>query len=267
MYARDFRALARQALSGRWGTAVLAGFLTALLGGGLVNTNSGTVMNISSNLRRYAETDYYGYSPLYRFLDSLPSFIVPLLIVLTALTVIYVVICLIIGGAMSLGYAKFNLALVDHKDARISDLFSQFSRFGDGFVLNLLTGIFVFLWSLLLVIPGIIAGYRYVMAPYILYENPGMRPMDAIRASKNLMQGNKWRLFCLHWSFIGWSLLSMLTLGIGGLWLVPYMEAAQASFYRQICWERSNGRSASFPGHYQDSYSQNRPNSYQGPEL
>ena len=175
--------------------------------------------------------------------------------------------CFIIGGTVQLGYAKFNLALIDHKDAQVSDLFSQFHRFGDGFLLSLLTAIFVTLWTLLLIIPGIIAGYSYAMAPYILYEHPGLRPMDAIKASKELMRGNKWRLFCLELSFFGWALLSALTLGIGTFWLRPYEEAAQASFYRQICWERSNGTTASYPGSCEQDYHQNRYSNYQGPEF
>lgn len=164
------------------------------------------------------------------------------LVFLAAILSIYAVVCFVIGGTVQLGYAKFNLALVDHREACFSDLFSQFSRFGDGFLLNLLTNLFIVLWSLLLVIPGIIASYSYAMAPYILYENPGMRPTAAIKASKELMRGNKWRLFCLQFSFIGWALLCALTAGIGNLWLHPYQETAQASFYRQICWERSNGQ-------------------------
>ena len=130
--------------------------------------------------------------------------------------------------------------------------------------------IFVVLWSLLLVIPGIIASYSYAMAPYILYENPGMRPMAAIKASKELMRGNKWRLFCLQFSFIGWALLCALTAGIGNLWLHPYQETAQASFYRQICWERSNGQPDPGDFHQQTQFgSQGQQNRYnnQGPEL
>ena len=126
------------------------------------------------------------------------------------------------------------------------------------------------LWSLLLVIPGIIASYSYAMAPYILYENPGMRPTAAIKASKELMRGNKWRLFCLQFSFIGWALLCALTAGIGNLWLHPYQETAQASFYRQICWERSNGQPDPGDFHQQTQFdSQGQQNRYnnRGPEL
>ena len=108
------------------------------------------------------------------------------------------------------------------------------------------------------------------MAPYILYENPGMRPMAALKASKELMRGNKWRLFCLQFSFTGWALLCALTAGIGYLWLCPYQETAQASFYRQICWERSNGQPNPGDFHQQTQFgSQGQQNRYnnRGPEL
>ena len=141
----------------------------------------------------------------------------------------------VVGGAITLGYVKFNLNLIDHKPATFVQLFSEFHRFGAGFVMQLLRGIYTFLWSLLFVIPGIYAAYGYAMTPYILLENPEMTANEAITKSKELMYGNRWRLFCLEISFIGWSLLAALfTLGIGFFWLVPYMEASFAAFYREI---------------------------------
>lgn len=261
MKARDFRALARQALSGRWGVAVLTGFLAALLGGTMASSggSGGGGSSVGSSAGEFIQSSGGHY--------EIPDFVWTALIIFGTLLSIYALVCFIIGGTVQLGYAKFNLALIDHKDAQVSDLFSQFHRFGDGFLLSLLTAIFVTLWTLLLIIPGIIAGYSYAMAPYILYEHPGLRPMDAIKASKELMRGNKWRLFCLELSFFGWALLSALTLGIGTFWLRPYEEAAQASFYRQICWERSNGTTASYPGSCEQDYHQNRYSNYQGPEF
>ena len=263
MKARDFRALARQALAGRWGIAVLAGLVAVLLGGNLVSTGDSAGSSIGRTASDYAQE--YGMGPFW----DLPEFVIALFVILASILSIYAIVCFVIGGTVQLGYAKFNLALIDHKDAQVSDLFSQFHRFGDGFVMSLLANLFVFLWSLLLIIPGIIAAYSYSMSSYILYEHPGLRPIDAIRASKDLMQGNKWRLFCLHFSFIGWNLLAALTLGIGALWVNPYIEAAQASFYRQICYERSNGATTTFPNFTYNPAQHNRPNSYnnQGPEL
>ena len=92
----------------------------------------------------------------------------------------------------------------------------------------------IFLWSLLLIIPGIVKGYEYRMIPYLLAENPELTANEAITRSKEMMDGNKWRLFCLNFSFIGWDILAMFTFGIGNLWLNPYKEAAKAAFYREV---------------------------------
>lgn len=101
-------------------------------------------------------------------------------------------------------------------------------------VAKLLQSVYVLLWSLLLIIPGIIATYSYAMTEFILAEHPDLTASEAIAQSKEMMSGNRWRLFCLHFSFIGWDILSSLTLGIGNLWLRPYKQAANAAFYREI---------------------------------
>lgn len=90
------------------------------------------------------------------------------------------------------------------------------------------------MWSLLLLIPGIVKSYSYAMTSYILADNPALSPSEAIRQSELIMKGNKMRLFCLHFSFLLWSLLSVMTLGIGFLWLTPYMNASTAAFYREV---------------------------------
>ena len=119
-----------------------------------------------------------------------------ILVAAVVVLVIWIIIKIIISGAAKLGYAMFNLKLVDHKDVNLSNLFSQFHRLGDGFCMNFLIGLFTFLWSLLLIIPGIIKTYSYAMTPYILAENPGMTATEAITESRQVMDGNKWRLFC-----------------------------------------------------------------------
>lgn len=92
---------------------------------------------------------------------------------------------------------------------------------------------FALLFVVLLFLPTV-AAYRYKMAHYVLAENPAMSATEAIRESKRMMQGNKWRLFCLELSFIGWGLLATLTCGIGYIWLLPYMQQAEAAFYHEI---------------------------------
>lgn len=95
-----------------------------------------------------------------------------------------------------------------------------------------LRGLFTGLWSLLFVIPGIIKHYEYLMIPYILAENPGMDRQEVFAISKRMMMGQKWNVFVLDLSFIGWRLLEGITLGIVGVFYVePYYQATMAELY------------------------------------
>lgn len=90
------------------------------------------------------------------------------------------------------------------------------------------------LWTLLLIIPGIIAAYSYSLVYYILVDEPNLKPLEALRKSKKMMYGNKAKLFYLGLRFIGWALLCVLTLGIGFIWLAPYIQATRAKFYEDV---------------------------------
>jgi uncharacterized membrane protein len=217
MESSDLRYQARQTLAGKWGIAVLAGFLAALLGGLVAGSGAGPNLNLEEEELRH-----------------IPRVLLPYIMMLASIGGILGIVRFIAGGPVKLGYCRFLLKMHDGEDAQVNDLFSRFDRFGDGFVLSLLTGIYVFLWSLLFVIPGIIKVYAYAMAPFIMEENPNMTAGEAITASRELMDGHKFDLFCLVLSFIGWDLLNLLTLGIGSLWLIPYKNAAHAAFYRSI---------------------------------
>ena len=95
--------------------------------------------------------------------------------------------------------------------------------------------IFINLWSLLLIVPGVIKSYEYRMIPYILSENPNISRKRAFEISKNMMNGNKWDTFILDLSFIGWNLLSLLTLGILSIFYVnPYVESTNAELYAYL---------------------------------
>ncbi len=217
MTASDYRARAREILSGKWGMAILITLVAAILGGLATSSGSGFDFEIKGN-----------------DLQAIPEIVRTYLVIAASIGGVLGFVAFIIGGTVQLGYCKYLLKLHDGGDGELKDLFSEFDRFADGFVLSLLTGIYVFLWSLLFVIPGIVATYKYAMAPFILAENPGMKPSEAIEASKNMMDGHKGELFCLDLSFIGWALLSGLTMGIGSLWLNPYTNVSHAVFYRNI---------------------------------
>ena len=141
---------------------------------------------------------------------------------------------LIIAGPMAVGLCFVFLSLSRRENANVGQLFEGFNRFGTPLAACLLMNIFIFLWSLLLIIPGIIAGYAYSMTFFIIADDPTVTPFDAISRSKKMMQGKKWKLFCLQWRFFGWVLLCILTLGIGYLWLGPYIQTAIAHFYNDV---------------------------------
>lgn len=114
---------------------------------------------------------------------------------------------LIIQGPMTLGVSIFYLMAARQQKPGFGTLWSGFKNFGRAFVLNLLMGIFILLWLLLLIIPGILAMLNYAMAFFILADNPQMSPMDAIGTSKKLMYGHRWKYICLNFRFLWWFLL------------------------------------------------------------
>lgn len=120
------------------------------------------------------------------------------------------------------------------KEYVVENMFSIFSDYPRILGTTLLQFVYIFLWSLLLLIPGLIKMYSYAMTYYILHDNPEIGAEEAICRSMKMMDGHKWRLFCLHLSFIGWWLLCILTLGIGTLWLAPYSQNSTAAFYEDL---------------------------------
>ncbi len=140
----------------------------------------------------------------------------------------------LLAGPLMVGLSHYFLHLADRNNPQINDLFGHFKNFGNTFVLYLLTIIFTFLWSLLFLIPGIIAGISYSMAPFILAEHPEIKASDAIKMSKDMMKGHKGEYFVLQLSFIGWYLLCILTVGIGFIFLSPYVSAAEAEFFNEV---------------------------------
>ena len=143
-------------------------------------------------------------------------------------------ILLLISGPLSLGITKFTINISRNQEERIEQLFEGFSNFGTSTGAYLLTVLFTLLWTLLLIIPGIIAALSYSMTFYIIADDDSIGAMDAIDKSKKMMYGHKWKYFRLLLRIVGLSLLCILTLGIGFLWLLPYAQVSTAKFYEDI---------------------------------
>ncbi len=143
-------------------------------------------------------------------------------------------ISLIIYPPIHLGFSIFCLSISRNQKANVEQIFEGFNFFVKALTTNILIFLFVFLWSLLLIVPGIIAGLSYSMAFFILSDNPSISAMSAIDLSEKMMEGNKMRLFRLYLRFFGLGLLCVLTLGIGFLWLGPYANVTFAKFYDDV---------------------------------
>jgi len=141
---------------------------------------------------------------------------------------------LLLTGPLMVGLYLVFLTLARRAVAEVGQLFQGFQRFGTALGAYLLMMVFIILWCLLLIIPGIIASYSYAMTYFVIADDSTVGPLQAITRSKEMMRGNKWKLFCLSWRFFGWSLLCILTLGIGFLWLAPYMQTTMAHFYDDV---------------------------------
>ncbi len=235
--AEDFRRIARNALTNKWFIAVAVGLVASILGGisgggpefkvNIDGSNISMNFNVAGQTIKSIGTNGGVDSEVGAFiLASLPIIIIASLFA--------AVIYFVLGSFIGVGYAKFNLNLVDKKNAAFETLFEYFSRWKTTTIARLLRALYVFLWSLLFIIPGIVAGFSYAMTDYILAEDPELTADEAISQSKSIMMGNKWRFFCLQFSFIGWDILATLAFGIGHLWLTPYKQAAYAAFYREV---------------------------------
>jgi uncharacterized membrane protein len=261
LYAEDFRSIARNALSGKWGVAVGTGFIASLFG---ISYNSGDTFNFRSDSHSSRgdliniSLDFNKEDLINVNFSSNNDFVLllePYLIGLVSIISILFIMSFIFGGAIELGYCRFNMNLINGTNPQFHNLFSKFHIFWKAFGMNLLRYIYVVLWSLLFVIPGIIAAISYAMTPFILEEHPNMGINEAIGESKNLMRGNKWRYFCLMFSFIGWAILCAFTFGIGFLWLNPYVAAANAAFYREISGKNESDHTyEGFYGSTEDEY-------------
>ena len=223
--ASEFRRIARDKLRGHWGRSVLVTFIFSLICG---------ISSIYNLIRDLGHMDYdLLFSGNYSdFLAGYTSVETAGSVFGTLMSLALSIAVILFSGALALGHCKYYIDLVaENRQGEVSVIFSRFDIFLKAMGLNLFMALFIWLWSLLFIVPGIIAAYRYRLAPYLMAENPNLGIREAVNMSKELMAGHKWRLFCLNLSFIGWGILSALTCGIGDLWLNPYIYAANAAFY------------------------------------
>lgn len=137
-------------------------------------------------------------------------------------------------SVLSVGYTIYQLGVRAGREMDYSSLFDGFSFVGKVILLQIVIFIHVFLWSLLLVVPGIIAAYRYRFSTYNLCENPEISVMEALGLSTRQTYGHKMDLFVLDLTFLGWNFLCTMTLGILSIWIMPYIVQTNLGYFQQI---------------------------------
>ncbi len=221
------------ALNNNWQTAMMVTFVAGLLG--MVQSTFQLRLDANSFMNR-SVWDFFGH---------VASSVAPHNGFLTLIAILQ----FLFVSALNIGLNTYFIMLHKSENPPFSLLFSRMHVWIKCLGLMLLMGIFIFLWSLLLVVPGIIAAYRYSMAPYLMAENPDIDILEAIQRSKEMMDGNKGRLFCLHLSFIGWALLSAVVIGLlhavlgfvgtalglfASLALQVYVNSSVTAFYMEL---------------------------------
>lgn len=143
-------------------------------------------------------------------------------------------VSLLIAGPLNVGYVLYCMKIMDQKTSDFNILFAGFNNFVNTLVGGLLYSLIVLVGVVLLIVPGIIAACGLSMTFIIMAEDDKISGIDALQMSWNMMKGHKWEYFCLICRFIGWILLSILTLGILTLWVQPWMQMSYINFYRKL---------------------------------
>lgn len=242
LYASEYRAAAREALRGRWLMAVLVGLVASILTGGGASAVTEPAFSLTLNLDSGNYPDFSGAASglppelYYAFTAAAGVFM--------AVAAVLAIVFLLIGGSVLAGYAQFNMKMANREPAGFTDLFAFFRPgeilrcFLTNLIQTVITVAATLIGALLFIIPGIVAAiwltYSFRMTFYILADHPEYGPWQAVKTSYDMMRGHKFRLFCLDFSFIGWSLLCGLTCGIGNLFLTPYVSSAESIFYLEL---------------------------------
>ena len=203
----ELRRQGRETLAGRWGTFVAASLVYMIIS---------CFVQVPAQLSDFSRSVLMtGAGVNYTLMST--SVVVSLLIL-----------------PLTYGYDTIFLRNLRSEPVGVEHMFDGFRDYGRIFITLLWQNVLILLWTLLLIVPGIVKSLAYAQTPYILLDNPKLSTVEAIHLSREMMFGYKGKLFLLLLSFIGWGILCIFTCGVGFLWLAPYMQSSMAAFYEDV---------------------------------
>ncbi len=203
----ELRRQGREALAGRWGTFVAASLVYMIIS---------CFVQVPAQLSDFSRSVLMtGAGVNYTLMST--SVVVSLLIL-----------------PLTYGYDTIFLRNLRSEPVGVEHMFDGVRDYGRIFITLLWQNVLILLWTLLLIVPGIVKSLAYAQTPYILLDNPKLSTVEAIHLSREMMFGYKGKLFLLLLSFIGWGILCIFTCGVGFLWLAPYMQSSMAAFYEDV---------------------------------
>lgn len=216
------------------GTVIAVAVIAALLCGEL--SVSSPLNGFSGRVNMDADEVFSGGGSLWNEISAfLPVIFGAVMAAILLVSVVALVYSVFVGNVVQVGARGWFMRFWRGEIPSVCELFASFRIYKPALLTALLRNVYTFLWSLLFVIPGIVKGYAYSMADYIIYENPNISANEALRLSQELTRGAKGDLFVLDLSFLGWHFLSALTLGILGiLYVNPYVYTTHAAVYDSL---------------------------------
>lgn len=149
------------------------------------------------------------------------------------LNFLFTVVALLISGYVAYGFTKMMIGVTKNEQPNIEKVLTTSVKDQPvkAPLLMFITNVFLALWTLLFIIPGLVKSYSYAMTSFLLVNEPDIQPVDAVTKSRKLMDGKKMQLFLLDLSYVGWYILSLFTLGILFIWVSAWHQTARTLFF------------------------------------
>ncbi len=225
MNSAYFKSEAKKALQGKWQTFSVAVILYCVINSAMtVPSGISSVFSLVSDLELFELPVFF--NDIYDIFSN------------NIVSVLSDIVYFLILPPFTYAISVMGLKVAKNEEIEAGNIFDGFRNYESVIILSLIEGLFTFLWTLLFIIPGVIKGLSYSMSNFILAEHPDMKATEILKESERLMDGHKTEFFLLNLSFIGWILLSFVTLHLSSIYSEPYIYTAQAEFYERIKLEK-----------------------------